>query len=470
MTKGYVSLGVGYIAGIGGSSGSGGEEEHDPITEKPEFTLKLPPKVEVVAGESVTFDVMANNHPSYRWVPFNTSQGFEAIYKFDEVGAVIINCYARNGIGQTRTLCNVTVTAPPPVITTQPEDVTASETKTAVFTVVAKYAKSYQWQIKKDASWTDISGYQATVSDYFRHNLTVEESNCGFRCIVKNDKQEQTISEAAILIVIALPNIIIQPKNISVIEGEKYAITVTAENFERLQWLEKLKGTSSFSIIDGEALYALDKIAIKSDDGNEYKCRVFNEIDDYIDSNISTVTILDKPTIRIECEGGTLPVTATYNNPVMFEPFYGDAGVQDTLWYYKIDGEDAVAFGTFTELFGISAKEPHSFSVFAKVGDFKSNVINLTCLNLYLTPIHQVVRYGEKMRVNANFIEEPEGEVSYNWFLSINGEPVQDMNKHESFIEEVAPDAEMLYIPFCEVIYKDKSTENTSALILIKEK
>lgn len=459
---------MGYAGHYSVNGASGGEEDHDPITEKPEFTLKLPSEAEVEAGTPITLNVMADEHPSYRWVPFNTSQGFEATYVFEEVGNVVVNCYARNGIGQTRTLCNVTVIAPPPIITQQPSDITASETKTAIFTVEAKYANSYQWQIKKDTTWSNIGTASAKTSEYYRYNITIEESYFEFRCILKNDKQKQTISEEAGLIVILLPSILIHPKDISVIDGNKYAITITAENFESYQWLEKPKGVDSFSNIEGETMYALDKVAVKSDDGNEYKCRVFNEIDDYIDSNISTVTILDKPDIRIECEGGILPVTATNNNPVTFEPFYGANGVQDTLWYYKIGDEPDIAFGTFTEAFGIAAVQPNTFIVYAKVGDFKSNVIKLTCLNLYLTPIHQLIGFGEKMRVDANFINEVEGEVKYDWYLSVNGGEIESMNKHDSFIEEIAPDQELLYIPYCLVTYFDGSVEYTNSVIMIK--
>ena len=89
-----------------------------------------------------------------------------------------------------------------PVITTQPQSVSAAAGNPVSFTVAATGENlRYQWQYKKagEGSWTDWSGKTAAT---LRFNAVSGSNGCQYRCVVTNDAGSAT-STAAILYVVS---------------------------------------------------------------------------------------------------------------------------------------------------------------------------------------------------------------------------------------------------------------------------
>ena len=86
----------------------------------------------------------------------------------------------------------------PPTVTTQPKNVLTFQSRKATFTVKAKEAKKYQWQVNEGYGWEDIP--KATSSKLTVKKVTVDMFGNQYRCVVTNADGE-TFSDAATLMV-----------------------------------------------------------------------------------------------------------------------------------------------------------------------------------------------------------------------------------------------------------------------------
>ena len=138
-------------------------------------------------------------------------------------------CVVSNAAGSvTSSVAKLTVSTPP-TITSQPADVAVAPGKTATFKVTATgTGLKYRWYVLKPGAdgWTQVKsgGTSATYS------LTAEERHDGFRylCEVSNSSGSVTSSVATLTTVLAAPEIITQPQDITVSKGKTATFEVKA--------------------------------------------------------------------------------------------------------------------------------------------------------------------------------------------------------------------------------------------------
>ncbi len=164
----------------------------------------------------------------------------------------------------------------PPVIITQPEDITVAAGKTATFTVVAEgTGLSYQWyvQLKGSEGWDPIS---SATKDTLSFTADSVQNGRRYRCEVSNDKGTVS-SEEAKLTVVTKPKITTQPKAASVKAGKKVTFKVKATGGAlKYQWYYQKKGTTKWVKISKATKATYSFTVKKSQNGYKYRCTVTN--------------------------------------------------------------------------------------------------------------------------------------------------------------------------------------------------
>ena len=123
------------------------------------------------------------------------------------LGTTTITLRAVDAAGNVSANCSFTVTVLDgqlPFINTQPINRTVCAGGSAVFSVSATNAVSYQWQNWNGAAWVNVSG--ATASTYTIANTTLEMNTNTYRVIITG-VCSSAISNPATLIVNILPTV-----------------------------------------------------------------------------------------------------------------------------------------------------------------------------------------------------------------------------------------------------------------------
>ena len=174
-------------------------------------TIKADPKdVTVRNGKKAVFTVNAKGAKSYQWQVSNNRTGWQDIPKATKKKLTIskvdtymdgyaYRCIAINADGETISeAAYLDAYLVPPTVTTQPKNVLTFQSRKATFTVKAKEAKKYQWQVNEGYGWEDIP--KATSSKLTVKKVTVDMFGNQYRCVVTNADGE-TFSDAATLMV-----------------------------------------------------------------------------------------------------------------------------------------------------------------------------------------------------------------------------------------------------------------------------
>lgn len=190
--------------------------------------------------------------------------------------------------------CNFTVTSKPEIVV-QPADLSVGDGHEATFEIIAQRGTiRYQWQYSDDGiAWRNITnGKSETLS------LTAALSQDGmqYRCIVSNSIGSVT-SESAILHVLEVPVIHEQPQTVTVLPGTEIGFSVSATGgMLTYQWQRMEQGTDVWTDLPGEAGASIEKSALDTDDGAQYRCVISNDIDDTI-SQAAAIQIIRVPSI-----------------------------------------------------------------------------------------------------------------------------------------------------------------------------
>ena len=182
-----------------------------------------------------------------------------------------------------------------PVITAQPKAATVKAGNTAKFTVAAEgEALSYLWQYSADngATWhnsTAASANSPTLS------FTAKTAYHGrlYRCIVKNDLEYETISDAVKLTV--TPKITTQPKAVSAAVGDTAKFTVAAEGTGlTYQWQYKTASGTTWSAATatGAKTATISVPATAGRNAYQYRCVVTDKNGKTATSSAAKLTIL----------------------------------------------------------------------------------------------------------------------------------------------------------------------------------
>ena len=163
-------------------------------------------------------------------------------------------CIATNVAGSvTSQSATVSVNPPPaPVITTQPQSVTAFAGNNPQFTLAASgYNPTYQWQVLAPGSstWTNLT-VGSTNSGYGFTGVTTDLSGSSYRCLVTNPGGTVT-SDVVVLTVLASPPPVFtfQAQSQSVLPGSNVRFVVLASSVSVLdyQWQAYSNGSGVWS-------------------------------------------------------------------------------------------------------------------------------------------------------------------------------------------------------------------------------
>ena len=307
-----------------------------------------------------------------------------------------------------------------PVIVTQPSAQTVAEGGTAVFSVTATGANSYQWQYKTaSGSW-----HNATASGNKTDTLTVpataSRNGYSYRCKVTN-ATGTTISNAAELTVSSGPVITKQPTNQTVKLGEKASFSVTATGTDlSYLWYYKTPSGSSFvkttSTAGKTANYSITTQA--KHDGYQYYCLITDGSGNTATTDIVTLTLSSAPVITKQ----PTAVTAAEGSNAAFT-VTATIGTLSYQWQYKTptgSWHNATAEGNKTATLNVPATASRNgYSYRCKVTNAAGTVISdPATLTVAALPVitRQPSNVSEAEGEMVSFVVEATGsDLNYQW-------------------------------------------------------
>ena len=260
---------------------------HDGSVPVPRITGS-PRDVSVVEGKRVTFSAKAvGTGLLYRW--YYRQPGSEDWIRLPGENGTTLTLTAEKRLNGNRYMCEVlnrggvelteraklTVISKP-VIIYQPSAQTAPEGNKVTFSVTASGEQmSYQWYRKtpNSSSWDKVNSGTSS-----RLTLTATEAHDGtrYRCVVSNQAGKVTTSDAK-LTVLYKPTITTEPKDASVVKGKYTTFSVRATGGQlKYQWYMRLKGESSWTLIQGATDRTLEVRGTPKRDRSVYRCKVYN--------------------------------------------------------------------------------------------------------------------------------------------------------------------------------------------------
>ncbi len=300
-------------------------EYERPGIQAPVITAQ-PKNVTVVADNTATFTVTAEDADSYQW-QYSTNKGkswADSPATGNKTAALKVaaaaykngyqyRCLVTNSAGTvTSSAATLTVVAKPS-ITTQPRNQTAAAGTTATFTVTAAGNNlSYQWQYSTNngKSWGKspaTGNTTATLKVY----VTAAKNGYQYRCIVTNEAGTAT-SGAAVLTVLNPPVVTQQPKNVTAEVNASVSFTVKASNADSYQWQYSKDGGASWgsSPATGNKTDTLQLTATVSRDGYQYRCKITNG-DGTVYSKAATLDVVAPPSFTQQPQSVTAKAGTT---------------------------------------------------------------------------------------------------------------------------------------------------------------
>ena len=191
-------------------------------------------------------------------------------------------------------------------ITTQPSNQKAALGGTAVFTVAASGATTYQWQVdrKDDKGFVNLSNtasYKGTATATLEVKATASTAQYDFRAVVGNGS-DQVISKSVSLTIVEKPEITKQPVNASGAAGAVVTFTVTATDADSYQWQVDRADGNDFVNLGNTASYKgvttakLEVTAKKLFESYKYRVVLSNVAGETVSAEV-TLTIVEKPVI-----------------------------------------------------------------------------------------------------------------------------------------------------------------------------
>jgi hypothetical protein len=379
------------------------------VVEKAQITGQ-PQGVTVVSGRSATFDVTAiGKYLTYQWyVNGNKIDGaIGSRYTLSEATAGLdqakYTCVVTNTAGDTVSTEAVLSVVSMPVITTQPAAASVATGGKTTFAVTASGRElSYQW-FHDDAA---IDG--ATESTYSVTSVDPARDGSSYYCEVTNGAG--TIkSEAAVLTVISIPEITVQPQDNTAVVGSSGRFSVAAKgHYLKYQWYlngEPISGATSDTCETAAAVPAMD--------GSNYTCRVTNEAGT-VESAAASLFVTVKPVITGEPQA----VTANAGGNATFS--VTAAGRELTYQWYCNGTRIESATSAKLELSKVTSDlDGGKYTCYVKnaAGETRSAAALLTVISvpeITSQPAAVTVAAGN----NATFSVTAAGhDLSYQWYL-----------------------------------------------------
>ena len=264
----------------------------------PQISLQ-PQDATAVSGKKATFTVKATQAKKYQWQVSKDGETWQNVPKATKnklsvkaekaVDGNLYRCVISNADGSVNsTAATLTVTLVLPTVLVQPANQNVRNTKKAAFSVKAKNAKKYQWQVSADGeTWNDIP--KATKNKYA---FTATEDMDGnlYRCILINADGEVETGAAALSVYLVYPTVVTNPTDQSVRNGKKATFTVKGDKeTKKYQWQVSTDG-ETWTDIPKATKNKYVFTAAESMKNNQYRCVLMNA-DGETESASATLTV-----------------------------------------------------------------------------------------------------------------------------------------------------------------------------------
>lgn len=282
---------------------------------------------------------------------------------------------------------------------------------------------SYKWY------WAEKNSTSFKLTDTYKGNtykLRLSSANDGRRvyCIVTDKYGNREISDTAILSIRTGLKITKQPVSVTVAEGEKASVKVTAEGDGlTYQWYWAAPG-EAFKLTESYKGNTYSVTMDKSRDGRRVYCVVMDRYGNTKQSNVVKLSMKDVLKITKQ------PVSASgYKGETVKVSLVAEGDEVSYKWYYKNKGESRF---TLTNTFNsnnysvIMDASRDGRQVYCVVKDIygktvTSKTVTLTmknAVNITKQPVGKVVRNGQDAVISL----EAEGdELTYKWFWAEAG-------------------------------------------------
>ena len=305
-------------------------------------------------------------------------------------------------------------TATAPVITSQPQSVTAVKGTKATFRVKATGSGtlSYTWQYKT-ATGTNWATTKASVTD----TLTVSaNTNNGYqyRCIVKDDNGSVTSDPATLTVKTVV--ITTQPKSVTAAKGTKATFTVKATGSGTLSytWQYKTATGTNWATTKASVTDTLT-VTANTNNGYQYRC-IVKDSNGSVTSNAATLKVT---TLSITKQPQS--VTALKGTKASFTVEATGSGTLSYTWQYKTATGTtwATTGASKTNTLTVTANTNNGYQYRCIVKDDNSSVtsnaatLKVTTLSITKQPQSVTALKGTK----ASFTVEATGSgtLSYTW-------------------------------------------------------
>ena len=251
----------------------------------PDIVLQ-PTSVTAVSGKKATFTVKVTGAKvAYQW-QVNDGSGWVNIPKATKNSYSLTASKAVNG-NQYRCLLThsqwqkhtdavtLHVTLVLPTVLTQPKNQEVRNAKKATFSVKAKNAKAYQWEVSTDGeNWEALP--KATKASYsFTADYKTMKGKL-YRCKVSNGDGDVYSDAAALSVYLVLPTVVTQPKNVSIRSGKNATFSVKGKETKRYQWQVSRDGETWVDVPGATKNKLTLKKATVNMTGNMYRCVLTN--------------------------------------------------------------------------------------------------------------------------------------------------------------------------------------------------
>ena len=312
----------------------------------------------------------------------------------------------------------------PVIIVKQPGDVTAAEGETVEVTVEATGdIMSYEWYYSR----VDMDNYvkaEDVTGPVFTLMMRPEYDRCQVFCLIHGYDYDSTVSDTATLYLYRTPlEILTQPRDVTVGEGETAAVTVEAVGDGlSYTWYYRNPGDTEFRMTAAFTgpTYSVSMNAAR--DGRQIYCVIADSQGNTLTTDTVTLSL---QSVKLEIVTQPQDVTVAKGETAAVTVEAVGEGLQ-YQWYFRNPGAGKFSLTTaFTgPTYSVSMSEArHGRQVFCVVTDAKGNSVTtdtvtlsmiVTAPEIVLQPQDVTVAEGETAVVTVEAVGE---ELTYEWYF-----------------------------------------------------
>ena len=399
----------------------------------PPVITAQPQNLTVTNGNNATFTVTATNGLlTYQWY-FNTNNvlagqtnNFLTLVGTTTNNAGAYTVVVANGIGSvTSSPAVLTVTVlslSPPVITSQPQNLTVTNGNTATLTITATNGTlNYQWYFNTNNLLAGQTSNSLTLA-------STTNNNAGTYTVVVANSSGAVTSSPAVLTVIVLPPPVItaQPQNLNVTNGNNATFSVTATNGPlTYQWYFNANNTNS--PLAGKTNSTLTLTSAKTNNIGSYSVVVTNSSGSVTSSPANLTVYYNTSPIIVYPPSGQ---TVSYGSPVTFS--VTAVGQAQLLYQWCSNSTASTIINNTTKRNGSTNASLTFTPLFTNSAYFYVNVLNdngdrtsspallivISAPLIVSNPVPATVALGSATNFNVSLMGA--GPLRYQWYFNTN--------------------------------------------------